>query len=70
MVVAQALLVVGRGDDDFGRAQPAMPRAQIAGAHARDFERDRLVQEQGDDPADRRMNRGPLLPAQYIVFGK
>ena len=52
-VVAQPLLVIGDGDRDLARAQPAMPAGQRARAHARQFERDDLVAQQRHDPADR-----------------
>ena len=51
-MIAQALLVIRGGDGDLARAQAAMAAGQRAGAHAGQFERDDLVAQQRDDPAD------------------
>ena len=70
-VVAQLLFVVGRGDGDFARAQPAMAARSALPERTPAISNGTIsspssatIQRMG------RMKRGPPLPVQYIVFGK
>src|ERR1019366_8321192 len=51
-VIAQAVLVIGSGDGDLGRAQAAMAAGHGATAHPSYLEGDDAIGQQGDNPTD------------------
>jgi len=69
-VIAQALDVIGGGDGDLFRSQPAVAGSQCARVHAGQLEGTISSPSMATIQRMGRMKRGPLLPVQYIVLGK